>query len=131
METPTQPSYLQALESSSLSYQESLVSAERQIGNSFVESRKYQMDLFYSRSHEISLQLDPPTQGQFDSAIRSVARTFEIDISLEVSFLSQFVQQSSAISEMDAELFERYLQDTEGFAAASSGELKSLFEEVG
>jgi hypothetical protein len=47
-----------------------------------------------------------------------------------VSFLSQFVQQSDEISDMDAELFQQYLDGTDGAAEVSGDTMQAFFDHV-
>ena len=55
-------------------------------------------------------------------------RTFELDISLEASFLSQFVGQSGELSSMDSDLFGKYLDNTDRLAESQG--LQVLFNDV-
>ena len=120
----------QALESASLSYQSEFAAGRNTLGGSFGEVRSYQMDLFYSRSRELSVQLGSELGDRMESTGRRVARSFEVDISLEVSFLGQFTNQSEAISGLDLGLFESYLDGTDAAAGQSGSALQAFFDEV-
>ena len=89
------------------------------------------MDLFYSRTRELSARLDPELGERVASTGARVARSFEVDISLEVSFLGQFVDQSEEISDLDSGLFEQYLDGTDAAAGQGGGALEGFFDEVG
>ena len=54
--------------------------------------------------------------------------TFELDISLEASFLSQFVGQSGEISSKGSDLFGNYLDNTDRLAESQG--LQVLFNDV-
>ena len=119
----------QALESASLSYQSEFAAGRNTLGGSFGEVRRYQMDLFYSRTRELSTQLGSELGDRVESTGRRVARSFELDISLEVSFFGQFTNQSEAISDLDLGLFESYLDGTDA-AGQSGSALQAFFDEV-
>ena len=121
---------LKALESASLLYQTGFSSSRGILGSSFGEVREFQAELFYSRTRELSARLDPDLGQRFDSTSRRVSRTFELDISLEVSFLGQFARQSDEVSSLDTGLFEDYLRNTDGMAGASGGDLQAFFDDV-
>ena len=119
---------VRAMEQTRRSYQSSMVASRNTAGSSFREMRSFQADLFHSRTRELSAQLDPADAERLDATSRSVVRTFELDISLEASFLTQFVDQSGAISEMDSGLFGQYLNNSENLA--NSKGLQAFFNDV-
>ena len=121
---------LRALESASMLYQTGFSSSRGILGSSFGEVREFQAELSYSRTRELSARLDPDLGQRFDSTSRRVSRTFELDISLEVSFLGQFARQSDEVSSLDTGLFEDYLRNTDGMAGASGGDLQAFFDDV-
>jgi|GEM_PF-1674327 hypothetical protein len=123
-----QRAFVQAMEQTRRSYQSSMVASRNTAGSSFREMRSFQADLFHSRTRELSAHLGPEDAERMDSTSRSVVRTFELDISLEASFLTQFVDQSGAISGMDSGLFGQYLNNTDNLA--NSEEMQAFFNDV-
>ena len=123
-----QRAFIQALKQTRLSYQSSMISSRKATGSSFTEMRSFQADLFYSRTRELSAQLDHAAAERMESMSQKVVRTLELDISLETSFLSQFVGQSCEISSMDSDLFGKYLDNTDRLAESQG--LQVLFNDV-
>lgn len=123
-----QRAFIQAMEQTRLSYQSSMISSRKATGSSFTEMRSFQADLFYNRTRELSAQLDHAAADRMESTSQKVVRTFELDISLEASFLSQFVGQSGEISSMDSDLFGKYLDNTDRLAESQG--LQVLFNDV-
>ncbi len=119
-----------ALETTSLSYQSEGSAYRGELGSSFGDVQRFQTELFYSRTRELTARFDSGLAQQVDSTSRRVARTFELNISLEVSFLNQFIQQSDEISGLDTGLFEQYLSNTDGLAGVSGEALQSFFDDV-
>lgn len=112
-------------------YQSGQVSYGGNLGSSFSETRRFQTELFFSRTRDLSVRLDPKAAQRLDATSQRVARTFELNISLEVSFLSQFTQQSEGISDLDADLFDRYLRHTDGLFGQSGEAMQAFFDDVG
>ena len=123
-----QRAFIQAMEQTRPSYQSSIISSRKATGSSFTEMRSFQADLFYSRTRELSAQLDHAIADRMESTSQKVVRTFKLDISLEASFLSQFVGQSGEISSMDSDLFGKYLDNTDRLAESQG--LQVLFNDV-
>ena len=73
--------------------------------------------------------MDPGAAERLESTSQKVVRTFEVDISLEASFLSQFVDQSGEISGMDSDLFGKYLNNTDRLAESDG--MQAFFNDVG
>ena len=121
---------LSALESRSLAYQLNRSHFRQDIGGSFRDMRRFETELFYSRTRELSAQLDTGGRQRHGSASRKVARTFEFDLSLEISFLSQFIRQSEGISGLDVGLFEQYLGRTDSLAGPDGQALQAFFDDV-
>ena len=121
---------MRAREATGIAYRSSALASRSNLGGSFVESRKYQTELFYSRTRELSVRLDPAAARDFDSASSSVGRTFELDIKLSVSFLGQFIQQTEGISDLDTGLLRQYLGSTDALAGPSGTELQAFFDDV-
>ena len=124
-------SALRAMESSAMAYQSDRLAYREVLGSSFREMRQAQTELFFSRTREMELRLDSETGERFGETSRRVARTFELSISLEVSFLSQFVSQSDQISDVDKDLFEQYLNHTDDLANVSGEAVSGFFGQVG
>tara|TARA_B100001123_G_scaffold286031_2_gene318840 strand:- start:5879 stop:6613 length:735 start_codon:yes stop_codon:yes gene_type:complete len=99
-----QRAFIQAMEQTRPSYQSSIISSRKATGSSFTQMRSFQADLFYSRTRELSAQLDHAAADRMESMSQKVVRTFELEISLEASFLSQFVGQSGEISSKGSDL---------------------------
>lgn len=112
-------------------YQSGQVSYGGNLGSSYMETRRFQTELFFSRTRDLSVRLDPEAAQRLDATSQRVARTFELNISLEVSFLSQFTQQSEGISDLDADLFDRYLHNTDGLFGKSGEAMQAFFNDVG
>ena len=121
---------LKALESASLIYQSDRTATQGDLGGSFGEVRKYQTDLFYSRTRELSGRFGPELAQDFEETSRSVARSFEVSISLEASFLTQFTRQSGDISSLDTGLFEQYLSNTRTLSDGPGEGLANFFDRV-
>ncbi len=122
-------SHLRALDATSQSYRSSMLSSRQDLGGSFVQARRFQADLFYSRTRELTTRMGSEQGERFDNTSQRVARTFEVSISLNASFLSQFVGQSERLSQEDAALFDQYLSQTD--LRSGSGEMmKSFFDDV-
>ena len=130
--TPTSSSSarLSALESRSLYYQSILNESSGLVAGGYAESRSVQTELFYSRTRELSLSLPPSRAKQFDQTRARVTRSFQMNIRLDFSFLSQFTRQSGAISSLEDDLFGRYLDNTGGLSKHSSEALQSFFDDV-
>lgn len=134
-ETTTQPysassARLSALESRSLYYQSVMNESRGLVAGGYTESRSVQTELFYSRTRELSLNLPAGRAEQFDQTSAQVSRTFQLNISMDFSFLGQFTQQSQTISSLDDDLFGQYLDNTGGLAGRSSDALQSFFDDV-
>lgn len=127
---PTSAARLSAMESRSLYYQSILNESRGLVAGGYAESRTIQTELFYSRTRELSLSLPASHAEQFDQTRAQVTRSFQLDISLDFSFLGQFSRQSETISSLDDDLFGRYLDNTGGLAKHSSDALQSFFDDV-
>ena len=114
-----------------MAYQSDRLAYREVLGTSFREMRRAQTELYFSRTREMEIRLDPETGERFGETSRRVGRTFEMNISLEVSFLSQFVSQSDQISAMDKGLFEQYLNNTDGLSSRSGESVGAFFDQVG
>ncbi len=114
---------VQARESSSLYYQSSLFESRRSIAGGFSEVRQLQTELFYSRSRELSVSMPSDQADRFGQTSERVARTFQLDISLEFSFLGQFTRQSESIGELDNSLLDRYLAGTDARSGSNGDAL--------
>jgi hypothetical protein len=124
---------LTALESRSLHYQSVLQESRSSLAGGFSESRSVQTELFYSRTRELAMSLPAGRSGQLEQTSAQVSRTFELNISMDFSFLGQFTTQSNTISSLDDSLFGQYLDNTSGLAGQSdrSGQaLQSFFDDV-
>jgi len=118
---------LTALKSRSLYYQSSLNESRGLLAGGYTESRSLQTELFYSRTREISLSLPASRSEQFDRTSAQVSRSFQLDISMDFSFLGQFTSQSNTISSLDDDLFGQYLDNTGGLSRHA---LQSFFDDV-
>jgi hypothetical protein len=121
---------LSALESRSLYYQSVMNESRGLLAGGYTESRSVQTELFYSRTRELSLNLPAGRSEQFDQTRAQVSRSFELNISMDFSFLGQFTSQSQSISSLDDDLFGQYLDNTGGLADRSSDALQSFFDDV-
>lgn len=117
-----------AMESAQLSYQ-GLFEANRDVSGSYSELRQFQTDLFFSRTRTLSQQLSPETGEHLASTGQQVHRQFEIEISLNFSFLQQFNTQTEAISG-DEPTLNNYLDDVNGLSARSGEAVQAFFDEV-
>ena len=120
---------IRARESSSLYYQSSLFESRRSIAGGFSEARQLQTELFYSRSRELSVNMPAEQADRFGQTSELLARTFQLDISLQFSFLGQFTRQSESIGDLDQNLLDRYLADTDS-RSGSGVALQSFFDHV-
>lgn len=66
---------------------------------------------------------------RFGQTSERVARTFQLDISLQFSFLGQFTRQSESIGDSDQNLLDRYLAETDS-RSGSGDALQSFFDHV-
>ena len=114
-----------------MAYQSDRLAYREVMGSSFREVRRAQTELFFSRTRELELRMDEETGERLGETSRRVARTFELSISLEVSFLSQFVSQSDQISATDKGLFEQYLNHTDDLSSLSEESVSAFFDKVG
>jgi hypothetical protein len=119
-----------AREQTSLSYQSLQALYRNSAGGTFREVRAFQAQMFRSQTRQISARLDPETGDRLDRTAQTVSRTFQIDIKLEVSFLSQFVRQSDQISGMEDGLFQQYLEGTDRSAGISGEAAQAFFDQV-
>ena len=120
---------VRARESSSLYYQSSLFESRRAIAGGFAESRQLQTELFYSRTRELSVDMPAGRAERFGQTSERVARTFQLDISLEFSFLGQFTRQAESIGDLNSGMLDRYLSETD--ARSGSGDaLQRFFDHV-
>ena len=119
----------QEREASQFSYQSQALSERQQVGNSVSEVRRFQTDMFFSRTRTLSQSLSPETGEKLESTGRQVARRFEIEISLDISFLSQFGSQTEGLAE-DEDLLGQYLDNAGGLAERSGEALQAFFDEV-
>ena len=94
------------------------------------EDRQVALNLFYERTRSISVSQDPQTAGHVDSTGGDVGRTFEVNISLEASFLHQFTSQSTTLSEGDNNIFEEYLSATDRMTSLSGEATQGFFHLV-
>lgn len=96
------------------------------------EVRRFQADLSYSRTREISVNLDSAQGDRLNETGRRVSRTFELTISLDVSFLSKFSSQSKQISSLDDGngLLNRFLDNTDGALAQSADAAQGFFDRI-
>jgi len=115
--------------SSQFSYQTSAFSERSNIGGSFSEVRRFQTDMFFSRTRTLSQNLSSETGQQLESTGRKVARQFEIEISLDASFLRQFNVQTEGLSD-DENMLGQYLDNADGLAGQSGEALQAFFNEV-
>ncbi|MGA1195894.1 MAG: hypothetical protein ACO36I_05265 [Candidatus Latescibacterota bacterium] len=115
--------------SSQFSYQTSAYSERSNIGGSFGEVRRFQTDMFFSRTRTLSQNLSPETGQQLESTGRKVARQFEIEISLDASFLRQFNVQTEGLAD-DEDMLGQYLDNADGLAGLSGEALQAFFNEV-
>lgn len=120
---------VRARESSSLYYQSSLNESRRSIAGGFSESRQFQTELFASRTRELSINMPAEQAERFGQTSARVSRTFQLDISLEFSFLGQFTSQSESIGELDKSLLDRYLAEIDS-RFGSGDALQSFFNHV-
>jgi hypothetical protein len=121
---------LSALESRSLYYQSVMNESRSSLAGGFTEFRSVQTELFYSRTRELALSLPAGRAEQFDQTTARVSRSFELNISMDFSFLGQFTSQSNTISSLDDSLFGQYLDNTGGLSGQSAGALQSFFDDV-
>ena len=121
-------SFLKAHESASLFYQSLASSSDGALGSSFGQVRQYQTEQFYSRTRELSSRVEPASGQRLEQTSQKVVRAFEIDISLEFSFLGQFSRQSDTISDLDSGLFNAYLDQTDGFSHGQ--DMQNFFNDV-
>lgn len=121
---------LSALESRSLFYQSTMNESRGRVAGGYAESRTLQTELFYSRTRELSLSLPASSSDRFDEASAQVSRTFQLNISLDFSFLGQFTRQSESISSIDDALFGRYLDNTSGLSRESADAVQSFFDDI-
>ena len=122
---------VRAREVTSLFYRSSSTSYKGSIGSSFMEARSFQTEMFFSRTRQLSVRLDQGLAQQHESTSHRVARTFELDISLNASFLSHFIHQSEEIEALDRDLLGQYLQTTDNTAEATGQAMQSFFDGVG
>jgi hypothetical protein len=116
-------------ESSQFSYHSQALSAKHRVGNSLSEVRRFQTDMSFSRTRTLSQRLSPEVGQKLESTGRQVARQFEIEISLDASFLRQFNVQTEGLAEDEGTLGQ-YLDNTSGLAAKSGEALQAFFNEV-
>lgn len=114
---------------SQFSYQTSALSERSNIGGSFSEVRRFQTDMFFSRTRTLSQNVSPETGQQLESTGRKVARQFEIEISLDASFLRQFNVQTEGLAD-DEDMLGQYLDNADGLAGQSGEALQAFFNEV-
>ena len=69
-------------------------------------------------------------QATLNRPAGSVGRTFEVNISLEASFLHQFTSQSTTLSEGDNNIFEEYLSATDRMTSLSGEATQGFFHLV-
>ena len=69
------------------------------------EDRQVALNLFYERTRSISISQGSATADHVESTGGNVGRIFEVNISLEASFLSQFTSQSTTLLEGDKNIF--------------------------
>ena len=115
--------------SSQFSYQTTALSEKRQIGGSLSEVRRFQTDMFFSRTRTLSQNLSSEMGQQLESTGRKVARQFEIEISLDASFLRQFNVQTEGLAD-DEDMLGQYLDNADGLAGQSGEALQAFFNEV-
>ena len=96
------------------------------------ELRRFQANLSYDRTREISINLDPKQGQKLDETSRRVGRTFQLSMSLDVSFLAQFSRQSTEISSLESgsNLFDNYLNTTDQALSHSAEGAHALFDRV-
>lgn len=116
-------------ESMQYSYRAEGYSARNVSGGSYSEVKRFQTDMFFSRTRTLSQQLSPPTGQKLESTGQQVARRFEIEISLDASFLRQFNVQTEGLAD-DEDLLGQYLDDAGGLAKESGEALQAFFDEV-
>ncbi|MBT4137387.1 MAG: hypothetical protein HOE48_05695 [Candidatus Latescibacteria bacterium] len=122
-------SITRASESSQFSYRSQALSTQRRVGNSFSEARRFQTDMSFSRTRTLSQRMSPEVGQKLESTGRQVTRQFEIEISLDASFLKQFNVQTEGLAE-DEDMLGQYLDNTGGLAGQSGEALKAFFDEV-
>lgn len=122
-------SLTRASESSQFSYRSQALSAQRRVGDSFSEVRRFQTDMSFSRTRTLTQRLSPEMGEKLESTGRQVVRQFEIEISLDASFLKQFNVQSEGLAE-DEDMLGQYLDNAGGLAGQSGEALKAFFDEV-
>jgi hypothetical protein len=127
--TQGSPSLAREMESSQFSYSSQALSARRSVGDSFSEVRRFQTDMSFSRTRTLSQQLSPEMGQKLESTGRQVARQFEIEISLDASFMRQFNTQTEGLS-TDENMLGQYLDGTSGLAGQSGQALQAFFDEV-
>ena len=119
-----------AREQTSLSYQSLQALYRNSAGGSFREVRGFQAQMFRSQTRQISSRLDQDTGNRLDRTAQRVSRSFELNIKLEASFLTQFVQQSNEISEVGKGALGQYLDNTDRFADVSGEAMQGFFDQV-
>lgn len=131
VQRPTEPggAVSRAMESTKFAYQLQSSSSRREIGSSYSELRQFQSALFYSRNRSLSQTLGPETGQHLESTGRSVARRFEIEISMDFSFLRQYNVQTESLAG-DEDVLTQYLNGVDGLTGRSGEALQAFFDEV-
>lgn len=94
------------------------------------EERQTELNLFYARTQTISVDLGQDTADHLQSTSQNVGRTFEVSISLDASFLHQFVGQSETFAQGDQALFDKYLSATDQVTGISDEVVQGFFDMV-
>jgi hypothetical protein len=98
--------------------------------HSVQEARQTELSLFYARTQTISVGQGQETADHLQSTSQGVGRTFEVSISLDASFLHQFVGQSETFASGDQDLFEEYLSATDRMVDISGEAAQGFFDMV-
>lgn len=123
---PPAPSAPPASQSSQFAYRALRAASAR--NGSYSEVRRFQTDLFFSRTRTLSKQLSPGTGQHLESSGQQVAKQFQINISLDFSFLQQFNTQTKSLSGNENTL-NQYLDGVDS-VGKSGDALKAFFDQV-
>lgn len=87
----------------------------------------FNLDLFYSLSQSISETRGQGTQGSFIETTRRVSGYFEANVSLDISFMGQYLGQTNTLNELDPSLLDSFFESVQGLADFEDESLLEFF----
>lgn len=87
----------------------------------------FHLDLFYSLSQSIAETRGQGTQGNFIETTRRVSEYFEANVSLDISFMGQYLGQTETLNELDPSLLDSFFGAVKGLADFEDESLLEFF----